>query len=548
MDYEQWTPLGRGDPLKNDPTYDYVPPVLDRVHYWIEPALRKPDPPIPGDKQKTEILLLGVSSKKPSTGGASVADSRRDTFDPFLKFVDGPTFQSSYQRIARPHFSTYFPTFYAGKTKPEKALYKGEQRVPYTVLVPPPIPKNIPNDLQKPFVNDTTMSEPATTTIASVTVQESNLIYQSSSLGGLSGWSDGKNDYAEQSAQVTWKTPVNNDTNTNINIKLTPETFLEFHVNSTGSKNNMTLLYNVSSSDNEALSSGVMYKGQVSDGDLDLASTYVNIGKAEAQVDSSSGFGISSVSIEPPQLVVRQPPVIMNAHPPNLMPSITLQTMQPPPVSKPVEKKHASPNALHSLLRKEATKPITITTMNFVPTPQPPPEVKQTTTTSPLPSSTTSSLTTDPLFKHYKQPSEPLRGPMYLIIQGHSKVKTYGPSKQVHGVKNLQEINEILKSGEKNKYTVKHIHGFRKEGGVEERVREGRSSNLQSLTHVVKTGLGAINFNDFEDKRRVDDDVQETELSVSYDVVAHKESTSEKYHKGIVEAARKIKEDFQPEQ
>lgn len=39
MDFDEWTPLGRGDPLKNDPTFDYLPPVLDKVHYW------KPPPP-----------------------------------------------------------------------------------------------------------------------------------------------------------------------------------------------------------------------------------------------------------------------------------------------------------------------------------------------------------------------------------------------------------------------------------------------------------------------------------------------------------------------
>lgn len=43
------------------------------------------------------------------------------------------------------------------------------------------------------------------------------------------------------------------------------------------------------------------------------------------------------------------------------------------------------------------------------------------TTTLPPPS-----MTTDSLFSHYKQPAHPLRGPMYLIIEGHSKVKTYG--------------------------------------------------------------------------------------------------------------------------
>lgn len=43
MDFDEWTPLGRGDPLKNDPTFDYLPPVLDKVLYW------KP-PPLPGSR------------------------------------------------------------------------------------------------------------------------------------------------------------------------------------------------------------------------------------------------------------------------------------------------------------------------------------------------------------------------------------------------------------------------------------------------------------------------------------------------------------------
>lgn len=51
-------PVGRGDPLKNDPTYDYSPPVLDRVHYWGESTANE-------KSNKKEILLLGVSSKQP---------------------------------------------------------------------------------------------------------------------------------------------------------------------------------------------------------------------------------------------------------------------------------------------------------------------------------------------------------------------------------------------------------------------------------------------------------------------------------------------------
>jgi hypothetical protein len=90
--------------------------------------------------------------------------------------------------------------------------------------------------------------------------------------------------------------------------------------------------------------------------------------------------------------------------------------------------------------------------INF-PTHQQPPQNPQwssnmmmtTVATSTVAMTTASPLTTDPLFSHYKQPVEPLRGPMYLIIQGHSKVKTYGAIKQqnsYHGIP-IQESNDI---------------------------------------------------------------------------------------------------------
>ncbi|KXJ77979.1 hypothetical protein RP20_CCG005956 [Aedes albopictus] len=58
LEYNEWHPVGRGDPLKNDPTYDYSPPVLERVRYWPENKANK-------DKT-SDILLLGVPSKKSS--------------------------------------------------------------------------------------------------------------------------------------------------------------------------------------------------------------------------------------------------------------------------------------------------------------------------------------------------------------------------------------------------------------------------------------------------------------------------------------------------
>lgn len=65
-----------------------------------------------------------------------------------------------------------------------------------------------------------------------------------------------------------------------------------------------------------------------------------------------------------------------------------------------------------------------------------------TSSTTPQPAA---ALTSDPLFSHYKQPTEPLKGPMYLIIQGHSKVKTYGASKFDKLSKiPVQDSNEVL--------------------------------------------------------------------------------------------------------
>lgn len=69
VDYDEWLPLGRGDPLRNDPTYDYMPPTLDRVNYWLEPESRTPDLP-----PTSQVLLLGFpSSSKKSPGKQEVS-------------------------------------------------------------------------------------------------------------------------------------------------------------------------------------------------------------------------------------------------------------------------------------------------------------------------------------------------------------------------------------------------------------------------------------------------------------------------------------------
>lgn len=63
VDYNnQWMPVGHSDPLKNDPTFDYVPPTLGSVRYWSEGADdKKPNENVTSKSSgKDEILLLGA--------------------------------------------------------------------------------------------------------------------------------------------------------------------------------------------------------------------------------------------------------------------------------------------------------------------------------------------------------------------------------------------------------------------------------------------------------------------------------------------------------
>ena len=148
MDYDEWTPLGRGDPLKNNPTFDYVPPVLDRVQYWLDSHTTEPS-------AKRDILVLGVTAKKTSP----------KIPEQFLKFVDGPKFTRSNHQDA-----PYRGNDFTGSTgaEPPKLVrtsnfrngpidYRNQNRIqsipasyypspfynqktkPYTMMLPPPL-------------------------------------------------------------------------------------------------------------------------------------------------------------------------------------------------------------------------------------------------------------------------------------------------------------------------------------------------------------------------------------------------------------------------
>ncbi|XP_017882536.1 uncharacterized protein LOC108626400 isoform X2 [Ceratina calcarata] len=146
MDYDEWTPLGRGDPLKNNPTFDYVPPVLDRVQYWLDSHTTEPS-------AKRNILVLGVTAKKTSP----------KIPEQFLKFVDGPKFtRSSHQdnyrneftgssgaeppKVVRTNSFRNGPIDYRNQNRIQSipasyypSSYYNQKTKPYTMMLPPPL-------------------------------------------------------------------------------------------------------------------------------------------------------------------------------------------------------------------------------------------------------------------------------------------------------------------------------------------------------------------------------------------------------------------------
>lgn len=107
MEFTHWRPIGRGDPLQNDPTFDYVPPVLERVRYWASSEEQKRGSE-EDQSQKYHILhqelrSTYVDDHSPSKGENDVLESketsilrRTDTINSgpgFMRFVDTPRFR-----------------------------------------------------------------------------------------------------------------------------------------------------------------------------------------------------------------------------------------------------------------------------------------------------------------------------------------------------------------------------------------------------------------------------------------------------------------------
>lgn len=143
MDYDEWTPLGRGNPLRNDPTYDYVPPVLDRVHYWLDSQTTEPSP-------KRDILLLGATAKKTSpklpdhypnyTNRQKFPTNQENQPEPVK--LRTTSFRNDVSDYRNPNRMPSVPGSYYPNS------YYGQQSKPYTMMLPPPLLANPLNDHQ----------------------------------------------------------------------------------------------------------------------------------------------------------------------------------------------------------------------------------------------------------------------------------------------------------------------------------------------------------------------------------------------------------------
>lgn len=548
MDFDQWKPLtGRGDPLRNDPTYDYEPPVLERVHYWADDTrLEREHYP----ERKSEVLMLGVSSRRPSVA---------------LR-------QPPPRRHQRPPVSPKY----------EEYTYKINEHYPMTILVPPPPPPPghqpalyVLTENKVPLANSpvkitnppTFLPMKPTTPIprspnSIFALQESNLIYQSSTTSQNWLLNQTKSipnivssDYAGWGPTASIdETEVANDTQNLIStdqneIYNYPYTFYKPMLSeapppppSTTSSFLPTFVPTVLPPTETPETSTISITHTTPITDFTTLETTTKSVQDFYEETTTERQIYQMSKITPPNVLLASKPdknIFDMLGPMLSMPLIngperpednlyahasenfqvykeqptedtvnleTMQTMQPPPVqitesTTLPESYYTNPHLINNLINSK--KPSTFTHDPYL--------HMRFTTAKPNKMETQENL---------RPTSEEPPIPMYLIIQGHSKVKTYSSKPNL---KDDHEtlINEIPKPNETNE--VKHLHPLQE--NKEEKInkstlRESRSKNLKSL---IENNFGSI-------------EIQETDMGIKYDVSDGSEVPVEIYRKGIVDS------------
>ncbi|XP_032515438.2 uncharacterized protein LOC116768743 [Danaus plexippus] len=534
MDFDQWKPLtGRGDPLRNDPTYDYEPPVLERVHYWADDS-RSEREKYP--ERKSEVLVLGVSSRKPSVA------SRPPVPTPSRRLTRPPGFSNKY----------------------EDYTYKFGEHYPMTILVPPPPPPAgqkpplfilnddkfaLPTFPPKP-TDSTQIIRDTTTTpelITSYAFQEANLIYQESTLK-QQNWFNSVNKTTSlpnntvSSDYAGWgpTTPFDdvNDShniisyNDHHNIEFTKEPLAYY-------KPMFSQAPPLPETTEKTITSPAFLptvlpplstNSDVNEDWPSVETTQETSTETQHYYRETTTEKATTPSFHPTPAPVKSQSSIIN-----MLGSMISMPMVTDP-DRPEDHLYAHASNTVQIFKEHTTEEADLEKMQTM---QPPPPIKHSETVTETPRQPfhinphilnnfihekATGHTNDPyLHMRFTTPpptvTEAQTIPTYLIIQGHSKVKTYGSKpKPLSGAGN----NEIQKPNETNE--VKHLHPIKdKYSKKTEKIDPSRESRAINLKSLVDNGLGSI-------------EIQEADVGIKYDVSDGSKVPIEIYRKGIVDS------------
>lgn len=354
----EWRPVGHSDPLKNDPTFDYSPPVLDRVRYWSDHGTATAQ--TNGMKEKKEILLLGVPS--------------RHTVHSHPNQVPQTEPKTSNRRMfyaPQVSWGFWILEFFG------LHLYITFQ--PSRMLTPPPMQHMMQMGFQSDFGS---MNAAAMSPSMSYWNQEPSIPLDA---------------YGSESASFV--TVLKPKSSPNPYLATAPSVY----------KDARQSIYNFAANVNAL---------QASDKKRPWLQNLLQ----------------KEVTYHTPTVMPTTPQIVMSYSP-------------------PVFESHST--LTNDLPTQYQFNPFDSTTLSPV------------TTVAPI------TLTTDELFSHYKQPTEPLHGPMYLIIQGHSKVKTYGGQQTVNGT--IRHSAKMVPVETSRDPVVTHV------------VSEEEDGNVMKVAHMHKT-------------------------------------------------------------
>ncbi|XP_061399289.1 mucin-2 [Musca vetustissima] len=566
MDYNnnEWRPVGRGDPLKNDPTFDYSPPTLDRVRYWADPdkdkenqqedvatnvidaKLKKANP------GKNEILLLGVTGDR-IRGGAPIQPQQHHPSHVhggqghIVKNAKGetPLLQPKYTSVRRSYYAHQLPTHLMPppmqpmmpqqqqqqSIQPQTPQSHSQSHMSMGHMMKPQVHGEYRHQMNMPassggshhsYVNSPAMSgsmnmhakpyhmlsstsssssasssqpwmhaasPPASSMITSMPSHHMAKQPMAHGASHYSAPSHGQVHDAHHQESVNYLTYTRPSMQHNTPMAINVGSHEYYSPNSIrGSASIHKHSASSSSSSRKPWIHDLLKKEVIKTVKPSVAP---NSYHSEVSIKPSHAYHLES-SMRPHQMehhfepmLSANTPVSSTYTPVSFVTTTTTTTTRKPVATSttPMPTQGAiyitSSTSTTPAYANSPTFP-PIYTHTTVSTTQAP--TRTTTTLSPTrllipntsnlayrPTVAPIKMTTDSLFSHYNQPEKPLRGPMYLIIEGHSKVKTYGKDElDPHKPKIVPVISSrepVVRRADPNEkrgtpetFQVKHLH------------------------------------------------------------------------------------------